>query len=59
MTLAPEAEEVASFFAAILETDYPKNPTFVKNFFNDFLKVLKEHPCVRCLVLSPILFLLG
>ncbi|GAA5931368.1 hypothetical protein JCM3775_005006 [Rhodotorula graminis] len=43
--LAPEAEEVASFFAAILETDYPKNPTFVKNFFADWLKVLKAHPC--------------
>ncbi|BGP48870.1 DNA topoisomerase 1 [Rhodotorula kratochvilovae] len=43
--LAPEAEEVASFFAAILETDYVKNPTFVKNFFADWLKVLKAHPC--------------
>ncbi|GAA5863944.1 hypothetical protein JCM3774_004426 [Rhodotorula dairenensis] len=43
--LAPEAEEVASFFAAILETDYVKNPVFVKNFFNDWKKVLKQHPC--------------
>ncbi|GAA5932048.1 DNA topoisomerase 1 [Sporobolomyces koalae] len=42
--LAPEAEEVASFFAAILETDYPKNPTFVSNFFADFLKILVEYP---------------
>ncbi|GAA5977985.1 hypothetical protein JCM11641_004348 [Rhodosporidiobolus odoratus] len=42
--LPPEAEEVASFFAAILETDYPKNPTFVQNFFSDWLKVLKDHP---------------
>ncbi|KAM0789236.1 hypothetical protein ACM66B_000079 [Microbotryomycetes sp. NB124-2] len=44
VTLPPEAEEVASFFAAILETDYPKNPTFVENFFNSFLKVLEVHP---------------
>ncbi|KWU42448.1 hypothetical protein RHOSPDRAFT_21228 [Rhodotorula sp. JG-1b] len=43
--LAPEAEEVASFFAAILETDYVKNPVFVKNFFSDWKKVLKQHPC--------------
>lgn len=42
--LPPEAEEVASFFAAILETDYVKNPTFVQNFFSDWQKVLKEHP---------------
>jgi len=45
--LPPEAEEVASFFAAILETDYVKNPTFVQNFFSDWQKVLKEHPPVR------------
>lgn len=45
--LPPEAEEVASFFAAILETDYPKNPVFVKNFFSSWLEVLKEHPPVR------------
>lgn len=42
--LPPEAEEVASFFAAILETDYPKNPTFVKNFFEDWVDVMKIHP---------------
>ncbi|GAA5876326.1 hypothetical protein JCM16303_007100 [Sporobolomyces ruberrimus] len=42
--LAPEAEEVASFFAAILESDHVKNPTFVANFFTDFLKILEEHP---------------
>ncbi|GAA5962494.1 hypothetical protein JCM3765_004318 [Sporobolomyces pararoseus] len=42
--LSPEAEEVASFFAAILESDHVKNPTFVSNFFTDFLKILKTHP---------------
>ncbi|CCE83497.1 Piso0_004073 [Millerozyma farinosa CBS 7064] len=37
-----EAEEVAGFFAALLETDHAKNPTFQKNFFEDFCKVLKD-----------------
>lgn len=40
--LPPEAEEVAGFFAALIETDHGKNPVFQKNFFNDFLQVLKE-----------------
>lgn len=42
--MPPEAEEVASFFAAILETDYVKNPVFVRNFFDSWLGVLKNHP---------------
>lgn len=37
-----EAEEVAGFFGAMLETDHAKNPTFQKNFFEDFCKVLKD-----------------
>ncbi|CCF59301.1 hypothetical protein KAFR_0G02700 [Kazachstania africana CBS 2517] len=37
-----DAEEVAGFYAALLETDHGKNPVFQKNFFNDFLQVLKE-----------------
>lgn len=37
-----EAEEVAGFFGAMIETDHAKNPVFQKNFFNDFLAVLKE-----------------
>lgn len=41
--LPPQAEEVAGFFAAILESDHVKNPTFQKNFFHDFLEVLKEN----------------
>lgn len=46
ITLSPEAEEVASFYAALLETDHGKNPTFQKNFFNDWLKILKKDPQV-------------
>lgn len=46
ITLTPEAEEVASFFAALLETDHAKNPTFQKNFFRDWQEVLKKDPRV-------------
>jgi DNA topoisomerase-1 len=45
LTLA--SEEVASFFAALLETDYARNATFCKNFFSDFLDVLKKEKKVR------------
>lgn len=40
--LPPLAEEVAGYFAAMIETDHAKNPVFQQNFFNDFLQVLKE-----------------
>ncbi|QLG74399.1 hypothetical protein HG535_0G02820 [Zygotorulaspora mrakii] len=40
--LPVKAEEVAGFFAALLESDHAKNPVFQKNFFEDFLQVLKE-----------------
>ena len=46
ITLSPEAEEVASFFAALLESDHAKNPTFQKNFFRDWQAVLKKDPRV-------------
>lgn len=38
--LAPAAEEVATFFASMLDTDYMKNPIFLRNFFDDWKKVL-------------------
>lgn len=47
ITLSPEAEEVASFFAALLETDHAQNPVFQKNFFEDWKEVLKKDPKVR------------
>lgn len=47
ITLSPEAEEVASFFAALLETDHGKNPVFQKNFFADWQEVLKQDPKVK------------
>ncbi|TFK92723.1 hypothetical protein K466DRAFT_480004 [Polyporus arcularius HHB13444] len=42
--LPPESEEVAGFYAALLETDHAKDATFNKNFFDDFLKILKKYP---------------
>ena len=41
--LAPEAEEVAGFFGAMLNSTHNvENPTFQKNFFADFQQMLKE-----------------
>lgn len=40
--LPPLAEEVAGYFAAMIDTDHAKNPVFQQNFFNDFLQVLEE-----------------
>ena len=42
LNLEPEAEEVAGFFGALIETDHGKNPTFQENFFADFTQLLKE-----------------
>jgi len=38
--LTPEQEEVATFFAAILESVHAKNEIFQMNFFRDFLGIL-------------------
>ncbi|KAG0676209.1 DNA topoisomerase 1 [Kluyveromyces marxianus] len=45
--LPPQAEEVAGFFAAMLETDHVKLPIFQKNFMHDFLEVLNENGGTR------------
>ncbi|KAI5120312.1 hypothetical protein M0805_005816 [Coniferiporia weirii] len=42
--LPPESEEVAGFYAQMIETDHAQDKVFNKNFFRDFLKVLEEHP---------------
>ncbi|KAG8963017.1 DNA topoisomerase 1 [Tulasnella sp. 419] len=44
ITLSPEAEEVAGFFAALLETDHAADDKFKANFFKDWLTVLKDNP---------------
>ena len=45
--LPPEAEEVAGFYGAMIDTEHAKDTTFNKNFFDDFLKILKKYPPVR------------
>jgi DNA topoisomerase-1 len=45
--LPPAAEEVAGFYAAMIETDHAQDKTFNKNFFEDWQLVLKENPPVR------------
>ena len=40
--LPPAAEEVAGFYAALLKSEHASNPVFQRNFFHDFLQVLKE-----------------
>ena len=38
----------------MLETDHAKDVTFNKNFFDDFLKVLKKNPPVRIANISEV-----
>ena len=41
--MAPDAEEIAGFFGAMLNSTHNvENPTFQKNFFTDFQKMLME-----------------
>ncbi|KAJ1532421.1 DNA topoisomerase 1, partial [Nowakowskiella sp. JEL0078] len=41
ISLEPEAEEVATFWAELVNTDHAKKEVFRNNFFADFLKVCK------------------
>ncbi|AOA63645.1 DNA topoisomerase 1 [Komagataella phaffii] len=38
-----QAEEVACFFGAMLNTEHAQNPAFQNNFFSDFKKIVLEH----------------
>lgn len=40
MKLGPEAEEVATFFAKMLDHEYTTKDAFRKNFFKDWRKVV-------------------
>lgn len=43
LTLHPDAEEVASFFGTMLNSEHNVgNPVFTKNFFTDFKDILKK-----------------
>nr|ODO00475.1 DNA topoisomerase I [Cryptococcus depauperatus CBS 7855] len=44
LTLPSESEEIAGFFAALLETDYAQDATFKDNFFKDFKEILTKYP---------------
>eukprot|EP00299_Pterocystis_sp_00344_P018027 c9013_g1_i1.p1 GENE.c9013_g1_i1~~c9013_g1_i1.p1 ORF type:complete len:861 (+),score=243.89 c9013_g1_i1:51-2633(+) len=49
VTLTPEQEEIATWYASMLETEFVKKPVFNKNFFNDFKEALNpkgapKHP---------------
>jgi len=45
--LAPEAEEVATMYAQMRDTDYMNKPTFIKNFWEDFKAVLGKDHTIR------------
>lgn len=42
IVLNPIAEEYATLYAKYLDTDYVKNPTFNKNFWKDWSKLVKD-----------------
>jgi DNA topoisomerase-1 len=43
ISLAPDAEEVAGFFGSMLNSTHNvENPTFQKNFFQDFTDIIKK-----------------
>lgn len=49
--LTPEQEEVATMYAAMLETDYvkQKKPVFLKNFWDEFKAILGKGHKVKSL----------
>jgi DNA topoisomerase-1 len=46
LTLPPESEEVAGFYAAMLATDHVEDKVFQANFFRDFKEILEQYPPV-------------
>ncbi|KAJ6499260.1 DNA topoisomerase I [Mycena sanguinolenta] len=44
LDLPPASEEVAGFYAALIESDHAQSAQFNKNFFEDWKTVLKKHP---------------
>ncbi|KAJ3342186.1 DNA topoisomerase 1 [Gonapodya sp. JEL0774] len=47
ITLDPESEEVAGFYAQLIGTEWVENPIFRKNFFEDWMAVLAKSNKVR------------
>jgi hypothetical protein len=53
--LPPDAEELAGWFGALLETEHAADEVFQKNFFSDWQAVLKNHPPVSaCFFISSV-----
>jgi DNA topoisomerase-1 len=52
VNLPEEAEEVAGFYGGLLETPHAEDAVFNKNFFKDWLEVLKRYPPVRLSIFS-------
>lgn len=48
MKLSGPAEEVATFFAKMLDHEYTTKDIFRKNFFKDWRKVRKNVSVLRC-----------
>ncbi|KAJ7462350.1 DNA topoisomerase I [Mycena galericulata] len=44
LDLPPASEEVAAFYAALIESDHAQDDKFNENFFDDWKTVLKKHP---------------
>ncbi|KAJ7023479.1 hypothetical protein C8F04DRAFT_1134472 [Mycena alexandri] len=44
LDLPPAAEEVAGFYAALIESDYAQDDKFNENFFRDWQTVLEKYP---------------
>lgn len=47
VTLPVQAEEVAGFFGAMLDSPHASNPKFCENFFNDFREILAKNGGAR------------
>ncbi|CAI9110670.1 OLC1v1010736C1 [Oldenlandia corymbosa var. corymbosa] len=45
--LTPEQEEVATLFAAMLDTEYIRKPRFRHNFFKDWRQILGENNVIQ------------
>ncbi|RKO99326.1 hypothetical protein CXG81DRAFT_14661 [Caulochytrium protostelioides] len=52
VALSPASEEVATFFAGVLDAEQGSNPVFCKNFFTDFLAVIRANDPPSCPIRS-------
>lgn len=52
MKLSQETEEVATFYARMLDHDYTTKPAFNTNFFNDWRDVMTESERAKIIDLS-------